>query len=138
MCAWPAGTFFRSRRRPRTGPFRLVAAPLASAIVFLLLPWPATGTTALATGRSGLLSSQCLLLRRRLAPGTNRTACTPLGACIRARTLSSYRQVAAMADAAITADLLQALDVKRDLAAQLTLHANVAIDVLAHPVYFFF
>src|SRR5262245_3728207 len=64
----------------------------------------------------------------------------PLGALPRAGVgvgpLSADRETAAMADAAIGADVHQALDVHRDVAAQVTFDLELALDDLADPVHF--
>src|SRR5215831_4427417 len=63
----------------------------------------------------------------------------PLGALPRAGIgvgpLSAHRETAAMTDAAIGADVHQALDVHRDVAPQVTFDLELALDDLADPVH---
>src|SRR5436190_3132123 len=53
---------------------------------------------------------------------------------VRLGSLAACRQVASMAHPAVRADLDQALDVQRDLAAKIALHLVAAVDQLAEPV----
>src|SRR5579864_7351173 len=108
MCACPIGTFFRSRRRPRAGPFRRVAAPLASAI---------SRSSSAPAVRLDLYDY--LLLR--LAPCAHRLLGAPQRAGVGAGALPAQGQLTAVPDAAIAADLLKTLDVQRHLAAEIAL-----------------
>src|SRR5919201_3087118 len=73
-------------------------------------PWVASLASSLAP----------LGLRHRLLPPGYRLALAAARARVRARALTANRQVAPVTKTAVAADLLKALDVERDLAAQIT------------------
>src|SRR4051794_24789933 len=104
MCAMPCVMFFRSRRRGRLPPAAGLAMPLAL-LSSCFVGAKFAGEHALLA--SALLAGDCLL--RALA-----------GAGIRPRALASHGQAPAVPDALVGADLHLALDVARDLAAQVT------------------
>src|SRR5207244_3928103 len=52
-------------------------------------------------------------------------------ACVRLRLLAPHGQATAVAQAAVTADLLEAFDVLRALAPQVTLHGQTVVDRVA-------
>src|SRR5205085_7918906 len=75
--------------------------------------------------------SSLLRLRGRLllaGDGLARAATRPR---VRARPLASHRERLAVAQAAIRADLLEALDVQRHLAAEISFDGELAVDDLA-------
>jgi hypothetical protein len=88
-----------------------------------------TRLDCLLLGDHGLLA---LLLRTDLTAGT--FASTRVGV----RTLAADRQALAMTEAAVAADLHQALDVLPDLTAEVTFYLQVAVDELAEPHNLFF
>src|SRR5215475_3952571 len=122
-CATPEAMFLRSRRRTRV------------ASLPILLPFAARSAPSLMScldakfERDGDRSGHLLLagdrLRRSLA-----------GARIGVGALSADRQVAAMPQPAIAAEILQPLDVELDLAPQIALDDVVAVDHLADLQHF--
>src|SRR5207247_6231407 len=70
-------------------------------------------------------------LRHRLLSSGYRLARSAARARVGARALSANRQIAPVTETAVAPDLLEALDVERDLAAKVTLHREAAIDDLA-------
>src|SRR5262249_14566647 len=123
-CATPEAMFLRSRRRTRVAslpicfPFAARSAPSQMSC----LRW----RNSVCDGdRSGHLLLAGDRLRRSLA-----------GARIGVGALAADRQVAAMAQAAIAAEILQPLDVERDLAPQVALDDVVAVDHLADLQHF--
>src|SRR3954452_11805277 len=120
MCAWPIGTFLRTLRRPRWG-------RRGAGISYLRGPSrPALD----ADPRNPASCDRSLrsLLRRLLLAGHGH----PLRALSRARVrlgvLAAHGQPAAVAHAAVGADLHQALDVLGALAAQIALDREVVVD----------
>src|SRR5262245_51642392 len=105
MWAWPCGTFLRSRRRCLTAFFRSAMS----------LRYPA--------------------LLRGLAPSADRALRAAPLARVRLGSLAADREVPAMAEAPVRADLLESLDVQRDLAAQVALDLEAPIDELAEAVH---
>src|SRR5436190_16112384 len=104
MCAWPIAMFLRTRRRVRP---RVAAALRGGAI------------------RRRPHSSF------RLLPAADRLLRALARARVRLRALAARRQVAPVPQAAVRADLLQALDRLRALAAQVALDLVVLVDVVA-------
>src|SRR5918912_4360310 len=72
-----------------------------------------------------------LRLRRRLLAAADGLRRALARARVRARALPVHRQAAAVSDAAIGADLAEALDRLRALAAQIAFHLDVLVDVVA-------
>src|SRR2546421_6929832 len=100
MWAWPNGMFFRTRRRPRALPPRCCATTYPSLLGDLLLPG-------------------------HLHPAR------PLpGPAVGLGPLAVDGQAAAVAQPAVGADLLEALDVLGALAAEVALHGQLGIDHL--------
>src|SRR5579875_2446655 len=112
MCACPFGTDFRSRR---------LTFPVV--VVFFL---------------SAILRHPSLLLRYSFLLAGDRLLWPTARARIRAGALSAYRQIAAMAQAAIAANFDQPLDVHIDFAAQVALNFIFAINHLTQTVDLFF
>ena len=100
--------------------------------VLLMCAWPTAmflrslrRTRVLAAFFFGAAMLLALLLRADLA------ARTLAGTRVRVRALAAHRQAAAMAKAAVAADLHEPLDVLAHLAAEVALDLEVAVDVLA-------
>src|SRR5712692_3798345 len=70
-------------------------------------------------------------LRHRLLPPGHRLARLLPRSCVGACPLSAHRQALAVPQSAVAPDLLEALDVQRDLAAQIALDREAAVDDLA-------
>src|SRR5436190_7065188 len=70
-------------------------------------------------------------LRHRLLSSGYRLARAAARARVGARALPADGQIAPVTETAVAPDLLEALDVERDLAAKVTLHREAAIDDLA-------
>ena len=126
MYALPAGTFLRSRRRALAGP-RLRSATRG------LLRQFAESDVAETLLRSTLSwRSDSDLLLRRCLPAAGHSPAGPLPrAGIGSGALAVHRQAAAMADAAVAADLHQPLDVQVHLAPQVALDRVLTVDDLA-------
>src|SRR5439155_10555712 len=75
-----------------------------------------------------------LCLRDGLAADADGLLWSPPLAGIGLRSLTPDRQVAPMAEAPVRADLLEALDVQRDLATEIALDLVAPIDELTEPV----
>src|SRR5439155_11640992 len=73
---------------------------------------------------------QASSLRRRLLAAAHRLRRALAGSRVRPRTLAVHRYAATVADAAVRADLAEALDRLRTVAAQVTLHLERLVDVL--------
>src|SRR5689334_12603956 len=120
-CATPEAMFLRSRRRTRVAslpiwfPFAARSAPSQMSSIRLDQEFAVGRPT-----RSGDLLLAGDRLRRSFA-----------GARIGVGALAADRQVAAMAQAAIAAEILQPLDVELHLAPQIALDHVVAVDHLA-------
>src|SRR2546422_249171 len=72
--------------------------------------------------------SRPLGLCHRLLPSGHRLALAAPRTRVRARALATDRQVAPVSKTAVAADLLETLDVQRDLASQIAFHRVTAID----------
>src|SRR6266851_2807400 len=118
MCAAPRGTVRFSRLRRGAG-FAAPSVGVAFSCVFSALSWLTSFPSSLLRLRRGLL-----LARDGLAGPAAR-------ARVRARALAAHRERLAVAQPAVRADLLEALDVQRDLAAEIALDGELAIDDLA-------
>src|SRR5262249_24915511 len=112
MCATPYATFLRSRRLGRRPPAAgFATVPRCSSAWWLL--------------------AGALLARHRLAR-------TLAGARVGAGALPVDRQAAAVPQPLVVADLHLALDVLRDLSAQVSFDLQVLVDVGAQPGDFLF
>src|SRR4051812_35505724 len=77
---------------------------------------------------------RCCCVPLLLAPDADRALRSAALACIGLGALAARGEVAPMAQPAVRADLLQSLDIQRDLAAQVTLDLVAPIDDLAQAV----
>src|SRR5215470_3986929 len=123
-CATPEAMFLRSRRRTR-----VASLPMFPWFPFAARSAPSQISCLDAEFDRGDPSGHLLLagdrLRRSLA-----------GARIGVGALAADRQVAAMAQAAVAAEILQPLDVELDLAPQVALDDVVAVDHLTDLQHF--
>src|SRR5512134_2704499 len=150
MCAWPTAMFFLTRRRARPLDWRRGGATSDH------LPARSCSRTAKSERRKDAESVRSRRLRARprtprgdalqpsrecemggrrspsglgLLPAADGLLRALAGARVRLRPLPVHRQAAAVADAAVGADLLQALDCLRALAPELALDLEVRVDV---------
>src|SRR5690349_5647427 len=135
------GVLLREPLKPATpAEPQLTTAPVRSVIVMIVLlndawTWTCpTGTFFFSRRRclTAFLRSAMRLFRPRLLRGLAPSADRALRAAPLARVglgpLAAHRQVPPMAEAAVRADLLESLDVQRDLAAQVALDLEAPID----------
>src|SRR4029077_1455280 len=118
MWACPIGMFFRSRFLARVARFRSAMDLLCAQLLTAL-----TGPMWAGSGFGLLLATD--------ADGAARSATLP---GVRLGALSAHRQVAPMPDAAVGADIHQALDVLAHLAPQVSLDLVAAVDDLTQSV----
>src|SRR5690606_24438963 len=116
--------------RPLTAP-----APLLSGHESIPPPAGSAGTRP-ETRPSGNLTRNALVKSRLtlLAPHPDGPLRTLAGAGVRLRALTADRQAAAMAQAAVTPDLDQALDVHLHFLTQVALDLEIAVDVLPQAI----
>src|SRR5437588_2670510 len=133
--ACPTAMFLRSRRRVLTTFFFLATDSLRESVVPAVRADCQPGHLSLVplfVGGTRGACPPCLLL---LAPHADSPPRAAPGAGVGAGSLAAHREAAAMAQAAVGADLHQPLDVERDLAAQVALDAALELlgDDVAQP-----
>src|SRR3979411_2719350 len=124
-CAMPEAMFLRSRRRTR-----VASLPILNLSCDLKRRRNASGYTCAANDRSPLVISLLLLL------SGDRLGRAPPGARVGVGTRAAHREAAAMAQAAIAAEIHQTLDVDAGLATQIAFDQIVAVDHFAYLQHF--